>query len=93
MHAGKIVPLITVSFLLVCFTAGQSSFISENASVAGAPEPLKGGVVVESVTKHTAAEEAGLKEGDILLTWTRGDTKGKIESPFDLVIRANEGLK
>jgi CHAT domain-containing protein/Tfp pilus assembly protein PilF len=42
-------------------------------------------VVVESLTKYGAAERAGLVEGDLLLTWTRGDAGGEIQSPFDLL--------
>src|SRR5260370_32683796 len=45
---------------------------------------LKPGIVVESVAKYSEAEKAGLQEGDLLLSWSRGDAKGEIESPFDL---------
>src|SRR5215471_18937788 len=44
----------------------------------------KGGVVVEGIVHNSQAERAGLREGDILLAWTRGDIRGTIESPFDL---------
>ena len=42
------------------------------------------GVVVEQVTKGSAAAGAGLQQGDVILHWTRSDTGGPIESPFDL---------
>jgi tetratricopeptide (TPR) repeat protein len=42
------------------------------------------GVVVEKVEKNSEAEKAGLREGDVLLSWSRGDEQGKIESPFDV---------
>jgi CHAT domain-containing protein/tetratricopeptide (TPR) repeat protein len=42
------------------------------------------GVVVEDVVHRGEGEKAGLREGDILLTWSRGDRKGDIHSPFDL---------
>ncbi len=45
---------------------------------------LKPGIVVEEVAKHSEAEKAGLQAGDVLLSWSRGDAKGGIESPFDL---------
>jgi hypothetical protein len=52
------------------------------------PEPntsgLGGGVVVQSVTINSEAEKAGLRPGDILLGWRRADSKGSIDSPFDL---------
>jgi CHAT domain-containing protein/Tfp pilus assembly protein PilF len=41
-------------------------------------------VVIESVAKNSEGEKAGFAEGDILLSWSRGDAKGQIESPFDL---------
>jgi CHAT domain-containing protein/Tfp pilus assembly protein PilF len=45
---------------------------------------LKPGVVVEEVARNSGGDKAGLKQGDLLLTWSRGDSKGNIESPFDL---------
>lgn len=40
-------------------------------------EPVLGrGVVVTYVLAETAGERAGIKPGDILLTWTRGNAKG-----------------
>jgi CHAT domain-containing protein/tetratricopeptide (TPR) repeat protein len=45
---------------------------------------LNPGIVVEAVAKNSEAEKAGLQEGDTLLTWSRGDAKGEIESPFHL---------
>lgn len=43
------------------------------------------GVVIERVTRYFVAEQAGIKEGDIILNWSRGDAKGEISSPFDLI--------
>ena len=45
---------------------------------------LKPGIVVEAVGKNSATEKAGLAEGDVILSWTRSDMKGEIDSPFDL---------
>src|SRR5260370_18867083 len=42
------------------------------------------GITVESVAKYFEAEKAGLQAGDVLLSWSRGDAKGEIKSPFDL---------
>ena len=56
-----------------------------SGNTASAPhEGLGRGVVVEKVTKGFAADQAGLQEGDVLLTWSRGDARGEIESPFRL---------
>jgi CHAT domain-containing protein/Tfp pilus assembly protein PilF len=49
------------------------------------PTELQSGVFVESLAKNSEAEKAGLLEGDLLLSWSRGDTHGQIESPFDLL--------
>jgi CHAT domain-containing protein/Tfp pilus assembly protein PilF len=53
-------------------------------TVGSAWGQLRRGVVVESVAKGSEGEKAGLKDGDLLVTWSRGDAKGEIESPFDL---------
>jgi CHAT domain-containing protein/Tfp pilus assembly protein PilF len=42
------------------------------------------GIIVERVAKNSEGERAGLREGDVLLNWTRGDARGQIDSPFDL---------
>jgi len=41
------------------------------------------GVVVEEVEAGREGDRAGLKVGDVILGWSRGDAAGKIESPFD----------
>jgi CHAT domain-containing protein/Tfp pilus assembly protein PilF len=46
---------------------------------------LKPGIVIESVAKGSAGDEAGLQKGDVLLRWTRGNVHGEINSPFDLM--------
>jgi hypothetical protein len=42
-------------------------------------------VVVKKIVPHGEAEKAGLQEGDILLAWSRSDSKGDIQSPFDIM--------
>jgi CHAT domain-containing protein/Tfp pilus assembly protein PilF len=39
-------------------------------------------VVVEKVEKGSAAEQAGIKKGDVILSWSRGDEGGKLDTPF-----------
>ncbi|HEY6305461.1 MAG TPA: CHAT domain-containing tetratricopeptide repeat protein [Candidatus Angelobacter sp.] len=34
--------------------------------------------------EFSGAKKAGLLEGDVLLTWSRGDASGRLETPFDL---------
>jgi len=45
---------------------------------------LKRGLIVESLSKNEEGEKAGIKPGDVLLSWSRGVAKGEIASPFDL---------
>src|SRR5579859_1694773 len=45
---------------------------------------LKRGVIVESLIHDQEGEKAGIRPGDVLLSWSRGDAKGEINSPFDL---------
>ena len=45
---------------------------------------LQKGLVVEQVSKNTQAQRAGMRPGDILLSWRRADEHGEFESPFDL---------
>jgi CHAT domain-containing protein/Tfp pilus assembly protein PilF len=42
------------------------------------------GVVLEKDGKYSQAKNLGMREGDVLLGWSRGDEHGKIESPFDI---------
>lgn len=42
------------------------------------------GAVVESVAAESAADKAGLRNGDLVQAWSRDQSKGKINSPFDL---------
>ncbi|HEY6252682.1 MAG TPA: CHAT domain-containing protein [Candidatus Angelobacter sp.] len=51
----------------------------EHAMVGTSP-----GIVVEAVEKDSAAEKAGLRAGDILLSWKCDSDQGNIESPFNL---------
>ncbi|MBZ5523015.1 MAG: hypothetical protein LAP21_12320 [Acidobacteriia bacterium] len=41
------------------------------------------GVVIEKVEKGSGAEKAGLRKGDFILSWSRAEADGKIDSPFD----------
>src|SRR5260370_20072167 len=76
--------LMLLSVLPVRWAAGQSLASKDRA--AGTTVPARGisGVVIEKVVKNSDGERAGLKEEDILLRWSRGESKGEIESPFDV---------
>ena len=63
------------------------------ASAAKAAPKSPEGVVVESAEKGGAAEKAGLKPGDVMLSWERvanppanpKGARGKFETPFDVL--------
>src|SRR5712692_7040285 len=73
VHRERLAFFLSVSFLAL--------FLS--VMVHGAPVQTSG-VVVERIASDSEAGKAGLKEGDIILRWSRGDAKGEIDSPFDL---------
>src|SRR5215471_21715843 len=60
-------------------TFGQSPINRE-----GLTATVGRGVIVEAVSKNSQAEKAGIRTGDVLLNWSRGDADGAIDSPFEL---------
>jgi CHAT domain-containing protein/Tfp pilus assembly protein PilF len=52
--------------------------------IASAPAQPRSGLVVENVAPKSAAGKAGIQVADVLLRWSRGDSAGQIESPFDI---------
>jgi CHAT domain-containing protein/Tfp pilus assembly protein PilF len=52
------------------------------ASAGG--DELAGGVVIETVAPNSGGATSGLREGDVILHWSRGDRSGQVDSPFDL---------
>lgn len=67
---------------LVFFLSLVQTGFGQPVSTAG-PD-LGRGIVIEKIQKHSEAEKFGLREGDILLRWSRGDHTGTFDSPFDL---------
>ena len=54
-------------------------------SLAESPSPsraIKSGLMVESVVRGRQADKLGLRPGDIIRTWRRGEAKGVFDSPF-----------
>jgi CHAT domain-containing protein/Tfp pilus assembly protein PilF len=64
---------------------GQALHSSSVSSARKVEPQLLPGVVVEKVGKNTEAEKAGLREGDVLLSWSRAAAHGVIDTPADLV--------
>jgi len=52
---------------------GQALRASRVSSARKVEPQLLPGVVVEKIEKNSEAEKAGLREGDVLLSWIRGD--------------------
>ena len=77
-------------FLVVFPGCILSQTVPPKGTAVANPGPIQHGVVVEEVVKNSAVEKAGLREGDVLLAWHRGDAGGDIESPFDVVNLAME---
>ena len=65
-----------IAFVLILVTSG----IAGDRPTSEPP----GGVVVETVVKGLAADRGGFQEGDVIFTWMRGESKGDIQSPFDV---------
>ena len=77
---GKVqmrLPFLVGFFVLCSFSITRSTV---DASLSA---HINGGVIVEQVEHSAEAENAGIKPGDQILAWSRGESKGKIESPFD----------
>jgi hypothetical protein len=69
----RVLALLAFSPFFSSFTAGSS------------PNEPAEGVVVEEVAPNSAAEHAGIRSGDLLLSWSRGTGNGgPIRSPFEL---------
>jgi CHAT domain-containing protein/tetratricopeptide (TPR) repeat protein len=70
--------------LLACPAVAQSNGGAASPGLPLPPSPIQPGIVVEAVSQKSVAEKAGLQNGDVLLRWTRSETKGTLESPFEL---------
>src|SRR5512140_511559 len=79
----NLLPVIVAMFVIL---ASSSAFAQRHPATPKKVhnEELVGpGVVVEKVEKGSAAEEAGLRKGDLILSWNRGNHHEEIRSPFD----------
>jgi CHAT domain-containing protein len=76
--------LIAVVLLaLVCAEGAMAQVASISSAVKNAATDLvQPGVVVEKLDQGSRAAKAGLREGDVLLSWSRGTATGTMTSPF-----------
>jgi CHAT domain-containing protein/Tfp pilus assembly protein PilF len=68
---------IVAVFFLPLLLLAQSPSASNDAG-------LRPGIVIDRVDKNFEGDKAGLREGDVLLRWSRGDAQGDMQSPFVL---------
>src|SRR6267142_152534 len=85
MNPRNSVFLCLLLFLWVLSPFGQIAPPSAGKATFNSVAGLGPGVVVEKFFQGYEADQAGLREGDVLLTWSRGDTSGELESPFDFM--------
>lgn len=76
---------VLLTILLISPALGTETLLQQDAIPQDLEGAIRPGVVVEKVAHQGEGEKAGLQEGDILLAWSRGDSKGEIESPFDIM--------
>jgi CHAT domain-containing protein len=82
----NLLPVVVAIFVLTTSSVFAQSAPTATGRKLPREELVRPGVVVEKVEKGSAAEEAGLRKGDVILSWTRGSDGGQIESPFDYEI-------
>jgi CHAT domain-containing protein/Tfp pilus assembly protein PilF len=76
---------LRLTIALFSIAVGLSAFSPCQTTNSDPGRPTLGhGIVVESVSKHSEAEKAGIQPDDVLLSWARSQTEGEINSPFDL---------
>jgi len=80
MMLSRSIPTLCVVLAIPLWSNGQSATVEATSSFQ-----LRRGLVVEDVSKNSQAEKAGVRTGDILLSWSRAGIEGQFGSPFDLV--------
>src|SRR5258708_7565550 len=68
--------------VLPTFVLGQS--VAPGVDASGRVDEFPPGVVVERIVKNSEADRAGLRAGDVLLVWHRGEIEDEIKSPLVL---------
>src|SRR5258708_7229715 len=84
MRLGQPIISLSLCFGLTLSGSARLAITNKHLSTQASVPVVAKGVVVESLTKGSEAERVGLRVGDILLSWARGDVRGEIESPFEL---------
>jgi hypothetical protein len=79
----SLAPAVSKINCLTDSAVGQS-LSSGSGHATGVSEELQSGAVVEAVDPNLEGDRAGVREGDILLSWSQGENRGEIHSPFDL---------
>jgi CHAT domain-containing protein/Tfp pilus assembly protein PilF len=71
------------SITLSCLVVSLYVHAQDSTLLASLPA-LKKGLIIEQVTTNSQARRAGVRPGDLLLSWKRGSLHGDFQSPFDL---------
>jgi CHAT domain-containing protein len=79
----NLLPVVVAIFVLTTSSVFAQSAPTATGRKLPREELVRPGVVVEKVEKGSAAEEAGLQKGDLILSWGRGNDLEEIRSPFD----------
>src|SRR5690349_11580183 len=78
-------PRLTLYAAILCVLFFDSPWtkIRVAAGEHDAP-PSRLALVIEEVAKNSEGQKGGVKKGDIVRSWLRGEARGDFESPFDL---------
>jgi CHAT domain-containing protein len=76
----------TLIWLIITFSAlGSGQSQTEAANHGSCPASILPGVVIEKFEDdYSTAKAAGMKEGDVVLSWSQGEVGGVLDSPFAL---------
>ena len=76
---------LSVFLLILCSVSAVHVFAqADSPQAAPIARPLSPGIVVDLEDEGNDAWIAGVRPGDVLLKWNRGNESGDITSPFDL---------
>ena len=82
------------SFLAFLLSAACAvSALAQTADSQHTAEMIGTGIVIEKFDDDfSGAKKAGMQEGDVLLSWSRGEAVGNPQSPFDLSLVVTEQM-
>jgi len=93
--APRLLPGRAAGFLLACFLSisalGQGDIQGQPPQLPTSQHLVQPGVVLERFdSEFDGPKKLGMEPGDVLLGWSRGSARGRLESPFDLSLVLEE---